>query len=127
MAARIASGPGFWTGWPAEPGRQGLLEELLAGDVIARALREVPPGRVQVLDHQDDRRGRAQALYQRQRPLHRAKDGRRAKCGSAEYGDTEHALLDHRKRRPLSRLRRCPGEHPAARRYDARETRAQQR
>jgi len=44
MAARIASGPGFWTGWLAEPGRQGLLEELLAADVIARALREAPPG-----------------------------------------------------------------------------------
>jgi hypothetical protein len=30
MAARIASGPGFWTEWLAELGRQGLLEELLA-------------------------------------------------------------------------------------------------
>ena len=37
MAARIASGPGFWTGWLAELDRQGLLEELLAEDVIARA------------------------------------------------------------------------------------------
>ena len=44
MAARIASGPGFWTDWLAELGRQGLLEELLAKDVIARALREAPPG-----------------------------------------------------------------------------------
>ena len=44
MAARIASGPGFWTGWLAELDRQGLLEELLAEDVIARALREAPPG-----------------------------------------------------------------------------------
>src|SRR5256886_1807682 len=44
MAARIASGPGFWTGWLAELGRQGLLEELLAHDVIARALREAPSG-----------------------------------------------------------------------------------
>ena len=44
MAARIASGPGFWTGWLAELDRQGLLEELLAADVIARALREAPPG-----------------------------------------------------------------------------------
>jgi hypothetical protein len=44
MAARIASGPGFWTDWLAELGRQGLLEELLAHDVIARALREAPPG-----------------------------------------------------------------------------------
>ena len=44
MAARIASGPGFWTDWLAELDRQGLLEELLAVDVIARALREAPPG-----------------------------------------------------------------------------------
>src|SRR5260370_39763233 len=44
MAARVASGPGFWTEWLAELGRQGLLEELLAEDVIARALREAPPG-----------------------------------------------------------------------------------
>jgi len=44
MAARIASGPGFWTDWLAELDRQGLLEELLAEDVIARALREAPPG-----------------------------------------------------------------------------------
>jgi hypothetical protein len=44
MAPRIASGPGFWTGWLAELDRQGLLEELLAEDVIARALREAPAG-----------------------------------------------------------------------------------
>ena len=44
MAARIASGPGFWTAWLAELDRQGLLEELLAEDVIARALREAPAG-----------------------------------------------------------------------------------
>ena len=44
MAARIASGPGFWTEWLAELDRQGLLEELLAEDVIARALREAPSG-----------------------------------------------------------------------------------
>jgi Transposase DDE domain/Insertion element 4 transposase N-terminal len=44
MAARVASGPGFWTGWLADLDRQGLLEELLAGDVIARALREAPTG-----------------------------------------------------------------------------------
>jgi len=44
MVARIASGPGFWTEWLAELDRQGLLEELLAGDVIARALREAPSG-----------------------------------------------------------------------------------
>jgi hypothetical protein len=40
LAARIASGPGLWTDWLEEPGRQGLLEELMVGGVIARALRE---------------------------------------------------------------------------------------
>jgi hypothetical protein len=49
LAARVASGPGFWTGWLAELDRQGLLEELLADDVIAQALREAPTG------HQYDR------------------------------------------------------------------------
>ena len=49
MVARIASGPGFWTDWLAQLDRQGLLEELLAEDVIARALREAPPG------HKNDR------------------------------------------------------------------------
>ena len=44
LAARVASGPGFWTEWLAELDRRGLLEELLAGDVIARALREAPAG-----------------------------------------------------------------------------------
>jgi hypothetical protein len=44
LAARVASGPGFWTGWLAELDRAGLLEELLADDVIARALREAPAG-----------------------------------------------------------------------------------
>jgi hypothetical protein len=44
MAARVASGPGFWTEWLAELDRRGLLEELLADDVIARALREAPSG-----------------------------------------------------------------------------------
>jgi hypothetical protein len=44
MAARIASGPGFWTEWLAELDRRSLLEELLAEGVIARALREVPTG-----------------------------------------------------------------------------------
>jgi hypothetical protein len=44
MAARIASGPGFWTDWLAELERQGLLEELPADGVIARALREAPAG-----------------------------------------------------------------------------------
>ena len=43
-AARIASGPGFWMKWLAELDRQGLLEALLAEDVIARALRDAPSG-----------------------------------------------------------------------------------
>ena len=30
IAARVASGPGFWTGWLAELGREGLLETLMA-------------------------------------------------------------------------------------------------
>jgi hypothetical protein len=42
LAARVASGPGFWTGRLGELDRHGLLEELLAEDVIARALREAP-------------------------------------------------------------------------------------
>ena len=37
MAARVASGPGFWTEWLAELDRQGLLEDLLGDGVIARA------------------------------------------------------------------------------------------
>jgi Insertion element 4 transposase N-terminal len=44
QAARVASGPGFWTEWLAELNRAGLLEELLAQDVVARALREAPAG-----------------------------------------------------------------------------------
>jgi hypothetical protein len=44
LAARVASGPGFWTEWLGELDRQGLLEELLAEDVVARALREAPTG-----------------------------------------------------------------------------------
>src|SRR5712691_8124610 len=44
LAARLASGPGFWKDWLAELDRQGLLEELLAEDVIARALAEAPSG-----------------------------------------------------------------------------------
>ena len=44
VSARVASGPGFWTDWLAEPDRQGLLEDLLADGVIARALREAPTG-----------------------------------------------------------------------------------
>ena len=42
MAARVASGPGFWTEWLGELDRQGLLEDLLGDGVIARALREAP-------------------------------------------------------------------------------------
>jgi hypothetical protein len=44
IAARVASGPGLWTDWLAGLSRQGLLEALMADDVIARALREAPPG-----------------------------------------------------------------------------------
>src|SRR5207302_8726656 len=44
MGARIAYGGGFWTGWLAELDRQGLLEEVLAEGVTARALREAPSG-----------------------------------------------------------------------------------
>jgi hypothetical protein len=46
LAARVASGPGLWTDWLGELGRQGLLEELLADGVIARAghCRRYPPG-----------------------------------------------------------------------------------
>ena len=44
IAARVASGPGFWMEWLADLGREGLLEALLAEDVIARALREAPTG-----------------------------------------------------------------------------------
>ena len=44
MAARVAAGPGFWTDWLADLDRQGLLEDLLADGVIARALREAPAG-----------------------------------------------------------------------------------
>ena len=44
MAARIASGPGFWTDWLAELDRRGLLEELLAEDVIAPGAAGGAPG-----------------------------------------------------------------------------------
>jgi hypothetical protein len=44
LAARVASGPGFWAEWLGELDRRGLLEELLAEDVIARALLEAPTG-----------------------------------------------------------------------------------
>ena len=43
-AARVAAGPGFWAEWLSELSREGLLEALLDGDVIARALREAPTG-----------------------------------------------------------------------------------
>jgi hypothetical protein len=42
LAARVAAGPGFWTGWLDELDRGGLLEELLGRDVIGRALEEAP-------------------------------------------------------------------------------------
>src|SRR3954451_21302071 len=42
IAARVASGPGFWTEWLAGLEREGLVEVLLAEDVIPRALREAP-------------------------------------------------------------------------------------
>ena len=44
LAARLASGPGFWTEWLADLGREGLLVQLLADGVIGRALREAPSG-----------------------------------------------------------------------------------
>ena len=44
LAARVASGPGFWTGWLSELSRQGLLEALLADETVDRALREAPTG-----------------------------------------------------------------------------------
>ena len=44
LPARIASGPGFWMYWLAQLDRQGLLEELLASGVIARALAQAPAG-----------------------------------------------------------------------------------
>jgi Insertion element 4 transposase N-terminal len=43
LAGRVLSGPGLWLDWLEELQRESLLEELLAGDVIARAL-EVPRG-----------------------------------------------------------------------------------
>jgi hypothetical protein len=44
LATRVASGPGFWTGWLSELSRTGLLEALLADEAVARALREAPAG-----------------------------------------------------------------------------------
>ena len=43
-AARVAAGPGFWTGWLSELSRTGLLEALLADGTVNRALREAPAG-----------------------------------------------------------------------------------
>jgi hypothetical protein len=42
LAARVAAGPAFWTDWVDELDRSGLLEELLGGDAIGRALEEAP-------------------------------------------------------------------------------------
>jgi hypothetical protein len=42
LAARVAAGPAFWTGWLDELDRGGLLEELLGRDVIGQALEEAP-------------------------------------------------------------------------------------
>lgn len=44
LAGRVLSGPGLWLDWPGELDRQSLLEELLAGGVIAAALAEAPHG-----------------------------------------------------------------------------------
>src|SRR5439155_23062248 len=44
IAARVASGPGFWTDWLAELDRRGLVEDRLADGVIARAVREGASG-----------------------------------------------------------------------------------
>ena len=44
LAGRVLSGPGLWLDWLEELQRESLLEELLAEDVIARALREAPHG-----------------------------------------------------------------------------------
>jgi hypothetical protein len=44
LAARAASGPGFWTEWLSELSRTGLLEALLADGTVDRALREAPSG-----------------------------------------------------------------------------------
>jgi hypothetical protein len=44
LAGRVLSGPGLWLEWLGELQRASLLEELLAGDVIARALQEAAHG-----------------------------------------------------------------------------------
>jgi len=42
LAGRVLSGPGLWLDWLGELQRESVLEELLAGGVIARALEEAP-------------------------------------------------------------------------------------
>ena len=42
LAARVAAGPAFWADWAGELDRGGLLEELIGGDAIDRALAEAP-------------------------------------------------------------------------------------
>ena len=44
LAGRVLSGPGLWLDWLEELQRGSLLEDLLAEDVIARALEEAPHG-----------------------------------------------------------------------------------
>jgi Insertion element 4 transposase N-terminal/Transposase DDE domain len=44
LAERVLSGPGLWLDWLAELDRASLLEELLAGDAVGRALAEAPHG-----------------------------------------------------------------------------------
>src|SRR5258708_39797738 len=43
-AGRVLSGPGLWLDWLEELQRASLLEDLLAEDVIMRALAEAPHG-----------------------------------------------------------------------------------
>src|SRR5262249_18614996 len=44
LAERVLSGPGLWLEWLEELERESLLEELLAGGAVARALAEAPHG-----------------------------------------------------------------------------------
>ena len=44
LAGRVLSGPGLWLDWLEELRRESLLEELLAGGVIASALEQAPHG-----------------------------------------------------------------------------------
>ena len=46
LAERVLSGPGLWLDWLEELDRASLLEQLLADDVISRALAETPAGHV---------------------------------------------------------------------------------